>query len=297
MRDLLIEGLRDPVTEEGRDSVLCLLEAHLAGPLTVTRVKGTPIPYSGAVAALGRRFDFADAACVLLAAGELDDADVEALAEFLPSYCGIRRQQVLNRLAVGDLAGARVAAGRIEDGARAYRDIGAWLGDRGDAAEFFDDWKRYEAGRDRHGMADLRRRLVAGVAANAGWQAALAVTGDKRIGPAFARYAFSFVTDLYELRGAVVGVLSELDELSVLAGAVRQASGHNPERDHPLLGEIVDRIIAVDPTTDKATMRWRDGELFGLWPAYGDQATLDRVRAAVRTPRYRRELTVLARDL
>lgn len=293
MRDLLIEGLKAPATEEGRDSVLRLLETHLAGPPTVTRVKGTPIPYPSAVAALGRRFDFADAACVLLAAGELDDADVEALAEFLPSYCGIRRQQVLNRLAVGDLAGARAAA----TDSMAFRDIGAWLADRGDAAEFFGDWKRYEAGRDRHGMADLRRRLVAGVAANAGWRAALAVTGDKRIGPAFARYAFSFVTDLDELRGAVAGVLSELDELSVLAGAVRQASGHNPVRDHPLLGEIVDRIIAVDPTTDKATMRWRDGELFGLWPAYGDQATLDRVRAAVRTPRYRRELTVLARDL
>lgn len=295
MRDLLIEGLTAPVTEQGRDAVLRLLGTHLAGPLTVTRVKGTPIPYGSAVAALGRpgRFDFADAACVLLAAGELDDADVEALAEFLPSYCGIRRQQVLNRLAAGDLAGARAAA----TDSVACRDIGAWLADRGDAAEFFGDWKRYEAGRDRHGMADLRRRLVAGVAANAGWQAALAVAGDKRIGPAFARYAFSFVTDLDELRGAVAGVLSELDELSVLARAVRKASGHNPERDHPLLGEIVDRIIAIDPTTDKATMRWRDGELFGLWPAYGDQATLDRVRAAVRTPRYRRELTVLARDL
>jgi len=44
-------------------------------------------------------------------------------------------------------------------------------------------------------------------------------------------------------------------------------------------------------------MRWRDGELFGLWPAFGEQATLDRVRAAVRTPQYRRELKVLARDL
>jgi hypothetical protein len=61
-------------------------------------------------------------------------------------------------------------------------------------------------------------------------------------------------------------------------------------------GGIVDRIIAVDLATDKATMRWRDAELFALWPAYGEQATLDRVRAAARTPRYRRDLMVLARD-
>jgi hypothetical protein len=250
------------------------------------------------VASLSRpgRFDFADAACGLLAVGVLADADVEALAGFLPSYCGIRRQQVLNRLRAGELARARAAADGVPV---AYRDIGAWLADRGDAAEFFGDWKHYEAGRDRHGMAELKRRLVAGVARAAGWQAALAVTEDKRIGPAFARYAFESypVEDLAGLRRAVAGVLSELDQLSVLAGAVRLASGHNPERDHPLLGEIVDRIIAVDPTADKAVMRWRDAELFGLWPAYGEQSTLDRVRAAVRTPRYRRELTVLARDL
>jgi hypothetical protein len=44
-------------------------------------------------------------------------------------------------------------------------------------------------------------------------------------------------------------------------------------------------------------LRWRDADLFVLWPAYGEQATRDRVRATVRTPRYRRELTVLARNL
>lgn len=324
MRELLVEGLTAPVTEAEReaasrppypvpaariaprDGVLHLLAAHLPavgdGPLTVTRVRGTPVSYRAQVTSLGRpgRFDFADAACALLAVGALADADVEALAGLLPSYCGIRRQQVLNRLAAGELAEARAVAGRIEhDRSVAYRDIGAWLADRGDAAGFFSDWKRYEAGRDRHGMAGLRRRLVVGVAAHEGWRAALAVAGDKRIGPAYARHAFESwpVADLDGLRRAVTGVLSELDELSVLATAVRLASGHNPERDHPLLGEIVDRIIAVDPATDRATMRWRDAELFGLWPAYGEQATLDRVRAAVRTPSYRRELRVLARDL
>jgi hypothetical protein len=269
----------------------------------VTRIKGTPVPYRDTVRSLGRgRFDFADAACALLAVGALDDADVDALAGYLPSYSGVRRQQVLNRLADGDLAGARAAAERIGDGLSwvGHRDIGTALADRGDTTGFLNDWKRYAAGRDRHGIADMRRRLVEAVARNDGWRAALAVTEDNRVGPGFARYAFSAL-DVEELRrvltGDAAGLLTDMDELSLLAAAVVVASGHNPERDHPLLAGIVDRISAVDPTADKATMRWRDAELFGLWPAFGEQATLDRVRAAVRTPRYRRELTVLPREV
>jgi hypothetical protein len=322
--DLVVEGLTAPVTEAEsaaartppypvpaarvvpRERLLGELTSRLPsegdGPRTVTRIKGTPVPYRGVVSSLGRpgRFDFADAACALLAVGAL--ADLDALAAFLPSYSGARRQLVLNHLADGDLTGARAAADRIGDGLSwvGYRDIGAALADRGDTAAFFADWKRYAAGRDRHGIADLRRRLVSAVARDDGWRAALAVSADKRVGPDFARYAFHGM-DVDELRQVLAadaaGVLSDVDELTVLAAAVRTATGHNPERDHPLLAGIVDRIIAVDPATDKATMRWRDAELFGLWPAFGDRATLDRVRAAVRTPRYRRELTVLPRDL
>jgi hypothetical protein len=294
-RDRLVRVLVDRLPAEGN------------GPLTVTRVRGTPIPYRNEVASLQRpgRFDFGDAACALLAVGALDDADVEALAELLPRYCGFRRQQVLNRLALDALDEARAAAARVPDGLSwvAYRDIAGVLADRGDTKGFFADWKHYEARQDRAGMTELKRRLVVGVARKDGWQAALAVTRDKRVGPEFARFAFDAFLDgdVEGLRrlfaGAAAGVLSEEDELTMLARAVRAASGHNPETDHPLLGEIVDRIIAVDPTTDKATMRWRDGQLFALWPAYGEQATLDRVRSAVRTPRYKRELTTLARDL
>ena len=326
LTDLVAEGLTAPVTEAERDAartppypvpaaqagprerLLSELTARVPeegdGPATVTRIKGTPVAYRAEVASLGRpgRFDFADAACALLAVGALTDADVEALAGFLPPYSGVRRQQVLNRLADGDLPGARAAADRIGDGLSwvGYRDIGAALADQGETAEFFGDWKRYAAGRDRHGIAELRRRLVEGVARQDGWRAALTVAGDKRVGPDFARFAF-VAESVEELRrafaGDAEGVLSEVDELTVLTRAVRAASGHNPRRDHPLLAGIVDRIIAVDPASDKATMRWRDAELFGLWPAIGEQATLDRVRAAVRTPCYRRELTVLAREL
>jgi hypothetical protein len=281
-----------------------LLPSSGDGPLTVTRVRGTPVSYRAEVSALGRpgRFNFSDAVCALLAVGALTDPDVDALAEFLPAYSGIRRQQVVNRLRADDLPGARAAADRIQGGYAwvGYRDIGRALADRGEATAFFAEWKHYAAGKDRNGMTELKRLLVTGVAFRHGWQAALAVTEDKRIGPTYARYAFS-AEDLDGLRevlaGDAAGVLSEVDECTLLARAVRAAAGHNPGHDHPLLKEVVDRIIAVDPTTDKAVMRWRDAELFGLWPAYGEQATLDRVRAAVRTPRYRRELTTLARDL
>lgn len=313
MVDLVVEGLTAATTEAEREllgELVSRLPAEGDGPPTVTGVKSRPLGYRLVVASLERRgrrgrFDFADAACALLAVGALDDAEVESLIEPLPAHCGIRRQQVLNRLATGDLAGARAAADQIADGLSwvGYRDIAAVVADRGDAKAFFASWKRYAAGQDRNGMVELKRRLVSGVARNQGWRAALAVTDDKRVGAAFAKCAFAAFADgeVDELQrvlaGEAAGILSEQDELSLLAQAVRAASGHNPERDHPLLGGIVDRIIAVDPTTDKTTMRWRDGELFALWPAYGEQATLDRVRAAVRTPRLRRDLTVLPRDV
>ncbi|MFE3190846.1 hypothetical protein ACFXHA_17680 [Nocardia sp. NPDC059240] len=38
-------------------------------------------------------------------------------------------------------------------------------------------------------------------------------------------------------------------------------------------------------------------ELFALWLAIGEHKTLDRIRKAIRTPSYRRDLTVLPRDL
>jgi hypothetical protein len=68
-----------------------------------------------------------------------------------------------------------------------------------------------------------------------------------------------------------------------------------PARNHPYLNDLVDRIIAVDPSTDRAAMRTRDWLLFSLWPAMGEKATLDRVRKAIRTPQYKRELKLLPR--
>jgi hypothetical protein len=181
-----------------------------------------------------------------------------------------------------------------------YREIGAAHAAAGDAAAFFAGWKRYNAREARNRMADLKRTLVSAVARRQGWQAALAVTSDKRIGPDFARYAFDAETDVDGLLALfsadAAGVLTQADELVVLVRAVCAATPRNPDRDHPRLAEILDRIIAVEPST-KDTMRWRDGQLFRLWPAIGAQSTLDRVRKAVRTPSIKRELKVLAREL
>ncbi|MFE3190849.1 hypothetical protein ACFXHA_17695 [Nocardia sp. NPDC059240] len=153
-------------------------------------------------------------------------------------------------------------------------------------------------------MTRLKEQLVAGVARRHGRQAAQQVTADKRIGPGFVIETFSGFIDAADveglqrvLSGAAAGILPELDELTVLSATLRAATPRNPEYDHPLLDTVVDRLIAIDPTTDRATMRRRDGELFALWPAIGEQKTLDRIRKAVRTPAYRRDLTVLPRDL
>ena len=59
-------------------------------------------------------------------------------------------------------------------------------------------------------MADLKATLVSAVARRQGYQAALAVSKEKRIGPDFARYAFDAEADVDGLlvlfSGAAAGV-------------------------------------------------------------------------------------------
>ncbi|MFD6391697.1 hypothetical protein [Nocardia sp. NPDC060259] len=331
LKDKLVDGLTAPITDVEReaahtppypipaavvpirDRVLEELVSRLPstgdGPPTVTRVLSWPRNYRIEVQMLGRShglFDFADATCALIAVDALTSDEVDSIAPLLPESCGFRRQLVLNRIAAGDLAGARALATRIDDGYgwRAYRDIGFALADRGDVKGFFADWKRYAAGQDRAGMAVLKKHLVEGVARHQDWNAAVTVAADKRIGPTFVGHAFTGFVDAADVDGvwgvltdAAKGLLSELDELALLAATIGKATPHNPERNHPLLDTVVDRLIAIDPTADKALMRGRDSELFGLWSAIGEQSTLDRVRKAVRTPGYKRELTTLPRDM
>lgn len=293
-----------------RDQVLRELEARLPdegdGPPTVTRALGPIESYRETVRLLGLPgcglFEFADATCALIAVGALTTAEVEDLAPFLREWCGFRRQFVLNRIIAGDLEGARLLAGQLENEFRwrAYRDIGTVLAARGDARGFFTEWRHYGIARDRDDLAELAKLLVAGVARREGWRPAPTVTRAERISP-FGDQAFSAFIHTADVEGLqrvldshAVGILSELDQLVLLSIAIKAATEPNPQCNHPLLDTVIDRLIAIDPTEDKRTMHRRDAELVGLWPAIGDQSTLACVRKAVRG--YREELTRLPRD-
>jgi hypothetical protein len=327
--EVILAGLEAPMTSEERDAwrtppyrlppslvplqqwLLTELGAHLPGDGdagaahqdVTTRVRSSPIELRSLARRLWRAesFDVADTACALLAAGVLHASAAERIAGRLPPYSGFRRQLVRNSLATGDLVSAGEHAAAMGPNAWVgYREIGAAHAAAGDAVAFFAGWKRYNAREARNHLAELKRTLVSAVAHRQGWPAALAVTNDRRIGPEFALYAFDAEADVDALlalfSGDAADVLTPTDELVVLARAVRAATPRNPEHDHPRLAEILDRILAVPPST-KDTTRWRDGQLFRLWPAIGEQSTLDRVRKAVRAPSIKRELQVLARDL
>ena len=63
-----------------------------------------------------------------------------------------------------------------------------------------------------------------------------------------------------------------------------------------MLNDVLGRIIAIDPRATKLQGQRRDWLLMDCWSLIGDPATLKRVRAAIRAPMYRRELSVLAKD-
>ncbi|MBF6100929.1 hypothetical protein IU510_23055 [Nocardia cyriacigeorgica] len=147
--DLLIAGLTAPkaaADESLRQRILRELEDRLPaegdGAPTVTRALGPIESYRDTVRALGRapsgRFEYADAICALIAVGAVPADEADDLAPFLPAWSGFRRQLVLNRIAAGDLDGARSLAAGLDDEHRwrAYRDIGAELAARGDAPGF-----------------------------------------------------------------------------------------------------------------------------------------------------------------
>jgi|SRR5215217_7006729 len=295
-----------------RDVVLHELHTRLPpqgdGPLVMCRILGYLQPYRVEVDLLSDErgcFSFSDAACALLAIGSLTENDVEELLPHLPSYSGFQRQLIRNYLAADNFDRALVEADRIPDDQSwtGYREIAAKLAKRADTQGFFALWKHYAAGKDRDWMEDLKASLVRNVARQQGWKAAITLTSHKRLGAKFVGDAFAGlpemtdVDQLYRLfNDEAAGILSETMELSLLASAVRASTPTNPDQNHPLLDHIVDRIMAVD-SNDKAITYWRDDELFYLWPAYGEKATLDRVRKSVRSRNYKRELTALPRDI
>jgi hypothetical protein len=246
--------------------------------------------------AAGRRLDATDAACALLAGNTLDPDDVTPLLAVLDRADAgkLHRQSARAWTERGDLDRAVAEAEAMGDLRHiGHRDIGDVHGVRGDAAGFFRHWKDGAASKDRHDMGLRKHRLVAAVARRHGWQAALEVCADKRIGPDFRRTALAEL-DVAALEEALAslpaGTVSESDRLFLLVDAVVAESPDAPEADHPRLPSLLDEIIALDPTSSKDTMQERNWLLQRLWPAYGDQASLDRAHRAARGPSAKSEL-------
>lgn len=250
--------------------------------------------------------DFPDAACVLLAAGALTLDEARTLVPLVRGSrpTGLQRQIVVSCLTTGDLQQAHLEAEALAPQAWiGYRDIARWHARRAESTQALALWPKLASGKERHHMRTLRSELVQHVARVRGWRAALELTSDRRVGASFRTDALRGVakTGDVELLTAILddqaaADLDELDKLLLLVTAVVADSPRSPQLDHPRVGELVDRLVAVDPTIDRETMRTRDSLLSQLWPALGSPETLARVRRAVRTPGLRRELMVLPRD-
>lgn len=301
-----LEPVRARVLRELRD----LLPDDGDGPLVVERIRASPHPYRSAVHVLGlpsHVFELQDAVCALVAAGALTLAQAELLSAegLVRGSSGLPRQVVLVHLAAGRLEQADTAAEAVGEYAwLAHRDVAAHLVDQVDVEGFLARWPRYAAGKDTRQMRTLRSSLVAAVAGRDGWRAGIELTNHRRFGAAYRGAAFRSlmqagdVDQLVELfAGPAADLLGDHGELAAICRAIVAASPPKPEQDHPALADVVDRLIAIDPSVSKAQMRLRDNLLWTLWSAIGERATLDRVRGAVRTPTIRRELRVLARDL
>jgi hypothetical protein len=253
-------------------------------------------------------FEFSDAACALVACGALSIDDAREVIASTPTYEGdsLRRQIAMTLRDRGNLDEARAEADRIgEYSWSAHRDIAWKLASEGDHEAFFKHWPSYAAGKKRDAMARLKATLVWGVAEKRGWEAAvdLALT-EKRLGAGFRGVGISQAAETMSPEQLIEffahearGIITERGELSLLVAALRRAAPWHPTSEHPLLKQIIDRILAIDPLIDKATMRSRDSLLFGLWPVMADVETLKRVKKGMRTPWLKRQLTMLPKDV
>jgi hypothetical protein len=258
---------------------------------------------------LGRGpFEFGDAACALVACAALSIDDAREIIVSVPTHGGdsLRRQIAMTLRDRGALDEARAEADRIgEYSWSAHRDIGWKLAVEGDHEAFFRHWRQYEAGKERDRMARLKETLIRGVAEKRGWKAAVDLAmAEKRLGAGFTPVALRQAAESMSPDQLITffahdarGLLAEKEELRLLVDALLRAAPKNPTSEHPLLAQILDRIIAIDPLIDKETMRSRDGLLSRLWPATAEEETLKKMRKAMRTPSLKRELSVLPRNV
>ena len=92
---------------------------------------------------------------------------------------------------------------------------------------------------------------------------------------------------------AVLSGVEPVDRMHLLILAIRASDRGVVGQDHELLPGVIDEIISLDPLESKQLSRTRDWLLVECWPAIEEQATLDRVRGAVRAPMWKRELKTL----
>ncbi|MBZ2196565.1 hypothetical protein [Occultella gossypii] len=196
----------------------------------------------------------------------------------------------------GDVTSAEQVAARMapEWEYLGWREIASCHAANGDAGPFFGGWSRYDARRDRAQMQSLKTQLVQGVAVREGWQAAVGVCGDKRIGDSFLRHAFEPPAYGYDelvtvFGGDAAGVLTEVDELHCLVAAAVAESRPRPLADHRGAEDLLARIGALNPNESRQAMRARDHLLSTLYLAIGSEDTLARLRKQLRTPRLRSE--------
>jgi|GEM_PF-1388810 len=239
----------------------------------------------------------------LVATRALTPGDVESLLPDAPEHLRpvLVRQLVLVALDDDDLDLATRHADRLgPDGWSAHRDIGLHLAERGDAPGFLARWRSYHAREHRWEVDRLRGRLVHEVAVRQGTAAALALVADRRIGERYRQAAWvsadRSVEGLLAFYAGEAGEhVDELSQLGALVAAIVRETPADATTEHARLAQVLDRLVAVDPTRDRSTMRMRDLQLQASWPAIVEEETLRQVRRAIRTPHVRADIGALAR--
>jgi hypothetical protein len=257
--------------------------------------------------------DVCDMICLLLAGGLIPVGTARQAAEasayrLAPRF--LQRAIVYRHLADGDVEAAKAACDDpvwSDDAWVGWRAVGEHFAAAADSKAFLALWPRYQAKQERAWVDDMRRSLVVAVSRAFGWREAAALTGDKRIGGRGHVHGMLYValTPLTEagctgqLRRLFdepdLADLGEFGRLQLLVDTLNAGMSKPAQTDHPELGEVLARIIAIDPAVSKEQSRLRDWLLLDCWPLIGEQATLKRLRAAIRAPAYRREVSRLAR--
>lgn len=278
--------------------------------ICVTTTMARPEPWENLARRLPQRHgdDFFETALTLVfAAGEISTEEAEAVVGGVPNAIArnkLRSQIVHALVGRGDLADAHRVSESFEpfhgldQRFFGHRIIARGFAERGRAGEFFKLWPRLAAGKERDYLGELKGTLVASVAREAGWEAAVGVVADKRVGPAYSGRAFEplarggEVDLLLEIFSGGETGLDDLGQLAVLATALAAKAKTAGEATVEPFTRILHRVIALE-ASDRAVMRARDQLLLSLWPAYPDAAALALARKAARAPRVKAELKTL----